>query len=312
MTPHLCIMHTHTYDNVVPVLDTPVLDTQNKYEHPPVIDPCSLWTTDEQGNPVQYACTSLAPSSVRIWDVCPPWLVDSGASCHMTGVMECFIEGSLVELAASVPVVVGSGEVLQGTHRGNVQLTECLILYDVLFVPGLARNLVSVNVLAQTFTITFNNEGCFGSNNSGCTFFAPNINNLCEIPVVEVGSFFSYDSSFSSSHNSCHCCTHACDCPSTSFEHSFEVGSTVSDTGTEQDLDLNTGETSSAHLSFSHTENTHDYAILNHANLAFHDGKYNQNVSCFAAGDKKYKEYCESSIAPSYLRGDTHSVSTAT
>jgi hypothetical protein len=173
-------------------------------------------------------------------------------------------------------------------------------LHDVLFVPGLARNLVSVNVLAQTFKIIFDNEGCFGTNNNGCTFFAPKINNLCEIPVVEINSFFDFDSSLFSCSHSCHCCTHTCDCPELA---SFKAASTVANYDSECDFNLNIGETSSVHLTFAPTDNTHDYAILTHAN---------QNVSCFVAGDKEYKDYCESSKATSYIRGETHGVSTAT
>ena len=78
------------------------------------------------------------------------WILDSGATCHVCNKKELFSQFQALQIPLNV--TLGDGRNLQATGRGNVVLTmslpQCKInkctLYDVLLVPDLAYNLVSV------------------------------------------------------------------------------------------------------------------------------------------------------------------------
>jgi transposase InsO family protein len=70
------------------------------------------------------------------------WVLDSGASQHMTCGESCLIDR--VELAAPVSVVLGDGRSCLACVSGKVQLTRDVQLHDVLLVPELKTNLFSV------------------------------------------------------------------------------------------------------------------------------------------------------------------------
>lgn len=77
------------------------------------------------------------------------WVIDSGATSHMTSSKELF---SAVNLKHRSGVVVANGETLMAKGKGDVQVkvtstvgaTTTLTLKDVLWVPGLCANLLSV------------------------------------------------------------------------------------------------------------------------------------------------------------------------
>ena len=87
------------------------------------------------------------------------WLLDSGASYHMTGDLK-----KLSKVRDIQPVLVGmsNGDNSIATKSGLVQLNSKIVLYDVLFVPGLNCNLISIAQLINELfcTVTFTHKLC--------------------------------------------------------------------------------------------------------------------------------------------------------
>ena len=88
------------------------------------------------------------------------WIIDSGATCHMCGSKESFVE--LSDLTQLVEVTLGDGNVLKVSGQGVVSLKmklpdgsvrRCKLL-DVLYVPDLAYNLLSVSKAAESGKMT--------------------------------------------------------------------------------------------------------------------------------------------------------------
>ena len=75
------------------------------------------------------------------------WLIDSGASKHMTGYKENLSE--VVEKESHLRVVLGddANYTVKGFGSTSLQLesNNLLHLNDVLYVPGMKRNLVSIS-----------------------------------------------------------------------------------------------------------------------------------------------------------------------
>lgn len=69
------------------------------------------------------------------------WLLDSGASYHMTG-----NKGVLTEMVQIAPLdmVLPNGERSKATHVGSVALSTSINLINVLLVPRLKCNLISL------------------------------------------------------------------------------------------------------------------------------------------------------------------------
>ena len=82
------------------------------------------------------------------------WLIDSGASRHMTGYREHLTD--LVEKESCLHVVLGDDEryTMKGVGSTSLQLDSStpLHLSDVLFVPRMRRNLVSISSLEKKAT----------------------------------------------------------------------------------------------------------------------------------------------------------------
>ena len=95
------------------------------------------------------------------------WIIDSGATCHMCGSKESFVE--LSDLTQQMEVTLGDGNVLKLSGQGVVSLKmklpdgsvrRCKLL-DVLYVPDLAYNLLSVSKEAESGKMTkFDANGC--------------------------------------------------------------------------------------------------------------------------------------------------------
>jgi hypothetical protein len=88
------------------------------------------------------------------------WYVDSGASRHMTSAWELF--SSLTEQDSRVQVELGDDAKYPvagvGTIPFQLQSGNSLDFDDVLFVPGLRKNLLSVSVMEDKgFAIEFKN-----------------------------------------------------------------------------------------------------------------------------------------------------------
>ena len=89
------------------------------------------------GNPLSATATSST------------WYIDSGASSHMTSDRDMFAEMSETDL--ELEVVLGDDTMVRAVGRGTVcfdrESMQPMILRDVLYVPGLKKNLVSVSMI---------------------------------------------------------------------------------------------------------------------------------------------------------------------
>ena len=95
------------------------------------------------------------------------WILDSGATCHMCNDKTAF--DSLHPLPSSTNVTVGDGRSLPAAGKGNVTLnmnlpegrTETCTLHDVLYVPDLAYNLLSITSASKRGKVAiFTSGGC--------------------------------------------------------------------------------------------------------------------------------------------------------
>ncbi|KAG2725978.1 hypothetical protein I3760_01G090300 [Carya illinoinensis] len=75
------------------------------------------------------------------------WIIDSGATDHMTGCSKLFSSYSPCAGNKRVKIADGSLSVISGT--GTIQLTSLLTLHDVLHVPNLSCNLLSISKLTS-------------------------------------------------------------------------------------------------------------------------------------------------------------------
>ena len=99
--------------------------------------------------------------------ICDRWILDSGATCHMYNKKSLF--SHLVPLQSSITITLGDGHSLQAIGHGNVTLkmklplerVETCTLHDVLFVPDLAYNLLSITAASKRRKVTtFTEEVC--------------------------------------------------------------------------------------------------------------------------------------------------------
>ena len=77
------------------------------------------------------------------------WYIDSGASSHMTSAQEMF--SKLSQTKTDVEVVLGDDSTVRVVGRGTItfqrESMSPMVLRDVLYVPGLKKNLVSVSMI---------------------------------------------------------------------------------------------------------------------------------------------------------------------
>ena len=96
-----------------------------------------------------------------------PWIVDPGASDHMTGDISIFQHYKLNQGVSTVQIADSSISKVAGI--GNIQLTEDLILSPVLHVPNLDCNLISISKVTRDLNCV--------------TKFYPN---LCEFQAMDL------------------------------------------------------------------------------------------------------------------------------
>lgn len=94
-------------------------------------------------------------------DTSEHWLVDSGCTNHMTHDRELFKELRTTEIKR---VRIGNGEHLDVKGKGNVAISSyegTKIIADVLFVPKIDQNLLSVGqLLEKGYKVLFENKQC--------------------------------------------------------------------------------------------------------------------------------------------------------
>jgi hypothetical protein len=86
------------------------------------------------------------------------WVLDSGATSHMCYQRTAFV--TFKEIKQSI--IIGNGHALQATGVGSIALNDAVTLIDVLYVPALHVNLLSVKALtARGAEVSFSHEQAY-------------------------------------------------------------------------------------------------------------------------------------------------------
>ena len=102
------------------------------------------------------------------------WIIDSGATSHICNNEQMFVE--IKSLKRSQSVILGDGHCLETTTVGAVNLkfvlpdgaTKDCRLHDVLYVPGLSYNLLSVSKITKTGKrVNFRDTRCLVEDEKG-------------------------------------------------------------------------------------------------------------------------------------------------
>ena len=99
---------------------------------------CSL---AQQGNYLIAALSSIK-SNVHC-----PWIIDSGATDHMTGSSQIF--SSYKPCAGNKKIKIADGSLSAIAGKGSVFISPSLTLHNVLHVPNLSCNLLSISKITQ-------------------------------------------------------------------------------------------------------------------------------------------------------------------
>ncbi len=96
------------------------------------------------------------------------WIIDSGASSHMSGIREDFQN---LEPIKNLEIILGDGHSVLTQEKGQVTV-QChnynLILSEVYFVPQLTKRLISVKTLTEKgYLVNFQGTECWITNNLG-------------------------------------------------------------------------------------------------------------------------------------------------
>lgn len=86
------------------------------------------------------------------------WIIDSGATDHITCQSDFLLQPQPCDIAICLP----NGQHTSVHLKGTVQLTNNIILYDVLYIPSFQFNLISVCKLTQTLPccVQFSTQLC--------------------------------------------------------------------------------------------------------------------------------------------------------
>ncbi|XP_074300285.1 uncharacterized protein LOC141631525 [Silene latifolia] len=114
-------------------------------------------SSSHAGSSVQanLVTTSVSTNTVNISDRLSgmfPWIIDTGASNHVTGNLTCLEAQRIIP---SRTVGLPNGHQVASTVMGSVFINNTLILDNVLYVPSLTCNLISVSQLTSTCDYTF-------------------------------------------------------------------------------------------------------------------------------------------------------------
>ncbi|XP_039036624.1 uncharacterized protein LOC120173578 [Hibiscus syriacus] len=103
-----------------------------------------------------------------LWLIYPPptWIVDSGASDHMTGDLRLFHTFHADSSISHIRTAEGSLSSIAG--HGSIRINQDILLSRVLYVPNLTCNLISISKLFADlyYTTKFNSDFCEFQNSS--------------------------------------------------------------------------------------------------------------------------------------------------
>lgn len=107
----------------------------------------------QQGASIDANLAHAFHSQCNLKSSTPDWYVDSGASSHMTNSSSHLDSSS--SYTGKDQVVVGNGNVLNISHIGNSIIYKSLTLMDVLVVPHLTKNFLSISKLTHDSPVDF-------------------------------------------------------------------------------------------------------------------------------------------------------------
>ncbi|KAL4038453.1 hypothetical protein IC575_002074 [Cucumis melo] len=158
-TCQLCGKYGHSalvcYNRFNKEFSSPLVQNRNEHSSNGSVSP----------NPAVFVSTQNAtPFATPDTVVDPNWYIDSGATNHVT--RECSNMTNPTEYSGIEKVTVGNGNRLNISYVGNTCLTDgdkSLVLKNILCVPDIAKNLISVSKLAQDnhIYIEFHGYCCF-------------------------------------------------------------------------------------------------------------------------------------------------------
>ncbi|KAL9426217.1 hypothetical protein AB3S75_033067 [Citrus x aurantiifolia] len=131
--------------------------------------PCSSYISDSMSSPVSGAGVAYAANFEGPAD--EGWYLDSGATHHLTNSMANMHVSN--EFRGNDKLIIGDGKCLSITHVGNTNLTiqsskiqsasTCIALKDILLVPSITKNLISVSRLTtdNDVSVEFLGSVCF-------------------------------------------------------------------------------------------------------------------------------------------------------
>ena len=133
----------------------------------------------DSDNETVYSTTDTAVAMVSVTDhstIGNQWILDSGASRNMCSNRDWFFQ--FTPLSSPVNVVLADDHAIQGTGVGHITVQaraggkwHRAILQDVLYVPELRGNLLSVQQLVDRgISIQFTKKGCKLLNPQGAVF----------------------------------------------------------------------------------------------------------------------------------------------
>jgi hypothetical protein len=149
--------------------------TKEQYHHLiSLIQPKSLLTATPTANPTPFNSKNSATPSKMSGKIIfhndisadflkpnnVPWIIDSGATDHMV-CSHSFFTSDITKV--SYRVSLPNDTFVSATHLGNIQLTDKIVLPDVLCIPSFSFNLISVKRLTENLTccLVFINDTCF-------------------------------------------------------------------------------------------------------------------------------------------------------
>ena len=89
------------------------------------------------------------------------WIIDSGASDHMTDNYNLF--SSYIPCAGNYKVRIADGSFSPVAGKGSIQISDSITLESVLYVPKLSCNLLSISQLTKdsNCSVIFSPTNCF-------------------------------------------------------------------------------------------------------------------------------------------------------
>ena len=117
------------------------------------------------------------------------WLIDSGASDHMTHRREWFCD--FEDFKVPLSIKMGNGDIISAYGKGSIDIETRVnnawipgIMYDVLYAPNLQQSLFAVKVVARKgidFSITNNGKRCIFTRNNNVIATGSDSGNLYKV-----------------------------------------------------------------------------------------------------------------------------------